>query len=565
MAEVFRWKILADLDKSGALRSLNSLFKGMDKGVAQEAGKTAAQGTNPAGSTTPQTQPDDNKNSPVLDGIKSISSTISKGLKGVGSLLGTVGKIAAGVLGAIGIFKALQPTFQLIGQITSLMAELLRPINDAFMMLIMPVFQMLRPIVSVLNTLMMPFRRMAMEGSAAAGSLIGEGTRMQLEGEEGGGELIKEGMKGALQSASLMFSGFIDVIFTPLADAMGLGDRFAGAMDKWQSSAMKGVTRVIVLEDTFRQFAKSTGDNSEAVSEAMAIIDEQVAMIERGAGGFSMENINNVLDGIQGMSTFVEGHVTGDIDKIKKGAEQLNTPVELLQGHLFGAAVTGGMFANKVTDITDAMKKMSDFDAGMFQQGHYEQIQGSAEDKPSKIGSFFRGYMDEIKSFSLPEHALNIGTAGVYGGVKAGKAGYDNIGDERADWAKNITADIESFKSKYDELPPHMSTGLQHILDDAKVYMGESLIPDAFNSGLNHMLTDTNKMFGEEGNIVSKYSRGLKRMTTTTDSFATAIGKVATAAEDALTKVEKWIRKYNSAMGKVERLENKLASRRDMR
>lgn len=567
--ELIRWKILANLDKTGALNSLKSLIKGLDNSVDERVQERIEEGTKNINGSKPAESPMDKGGAPdqqgggILEGIQDTMGGATDNIKSIASGLGSglklLGKIGGAIMVGMGLFKALQPTFEALGSFTQMIAELLRPINDAFMMLLIPLFQMMRPIVQVFSTLMMPFRKMAMQGASSAGALMGKGMEMKMKGEEGGGALIKEGLKGALQSANLMMSGFIDVIFSPLANAMGIGDRFESAMDSWQASAMKGVTRVILLQDTFSTFASELGNDSEAVKQSMAIIDEQVSMVSQAAGGFSMDNVEGVLDAIQGTGKVTEGALTKDFEKIKEGAESLNKPASELLGNLSGAGL-GASYLNDQLD--DLSKSLNDTQLKQFQQGEFDAVKRDIESSEpgflDKLGAGFGAVqhrrklqnnmgVDPTEGFMSPESILQP--------FKTFKEGFSGEDEE---WAENSIAKLNRIKSKHEELPTHIEKGLNTMLTRMNKYMGNSLIPESMESGLLHMYKDTGKYYGkEEGLIVKKYQGGLKNLEKSTEGFTESMKKVGKIAKDSLNKVEKWVSKYNSAMDRIEDLEKK--------
>ena len=549
MAEIFRWKILANLDKSGALNSLKSLFQGLDKNVTDNVESKVNNAMSPVSKRPIEEDvpKGEGRTGGVLDGIKDIGKRVGEGLKSFGGLMKMVGKITLAAGAALGLFRAIQPALQMADQLVTLLSQLFRPINDALMMLIVPVFSMLRPIVQTINTLMMPFRRMAMEGTAASSALMGRGMQMIMDGDEGGGALIAEGLKGALSGASLLFSGFTQTLLSPLADLLGLGDRFDSLMEAWQASALRGISRSIVLNNTINDLLRGTDNVSEAASTALGMIGEQMYILEKSVDGFSMDNIDETLQGISALSNFVSGSVDADFEKMAAAARVLGVPVEELVGNFFYASKSADFLNNNLRDV------ISNFDAAqkaMAMQGSFDSLTRDMDsNKPGFFSKLWGGISGGVSGRLSGETDLISGMV----------QGWRGTMDE---WHSDNQQLVNQFKNDWQDVPESLQGGLQHMLGDMDRYLGGSLIPDSMNRGLQHMLNDTEKMIGGEGNIVRAYSGGLQRMQTTTNNFATAIQRVANVADDALKKVEMYINKYNSAMSRVRSLE---ADARDTR
>ena len=293
------------------------------------------------------------------------SDLLQRGLQQTGQMLGrivkTLGKVAVGVLAAASLVEVFTPIFKLVDGIFKAVREFVRPVADVMMFLVKPILVMLRPVVQMFRTLMQPFREIATRGLAAANQLIAQG--MQMGGEEGR-EMVGEGLRGAVSSASLMLSGFFEVIFKPVAELFRLGDRFDKLMGAWQSSAIEGITRTQILSDTFRGFNSIMNDTNEAAAKALSTIDTQMKTLNEKADEFSMDNIPTIMEKAsqevdKAVSAMGMAFADDDEDfqkafkKAQEVAEETGKSVEEIAGKYTEAANTYKNFVDNIKEYTE--------------------------------------------------------------------------------------------------------------------------------------------------------------------------------------------------------------------
>lgn len=312
----------------------------------------------------------------VSDSSKGGSSGGSSGLGGLGGKLGAILAVA-GV--ALSILKPMMPMIKGLGK---MIGEFLRPIAEVIMMLLAPILSLMRPILITFKALMAPFKQAAMTGIAAAQKLIGQGMQLGMDTPEGSG-LIEEGFAGSLNAASLMMSGFVETLFTPLAELWHMGDAFAGAMDNWQDSALEGVHRVIILSDSVDNLSEGLGGLRDGAGAALSIIDEQVALLRAEVGLFTIENFQTDMGIAQEIITATGLLAVGDFEGAKIAAENLNTPFSEFTGYM----------NDLYTILPDSAEGMRSYAESMSDIAKSQAIQGAMKghnaDKP--------GWWDQFK------------------------------------------------------------------------------------------------------------------------------------------------------------------------
>jgi len=316
---------------------------------------------------------------------------------GIGSSLGKIGALLAIAGVALSVLKPMLPMIRGLGK---MLGEFLRPIADVIMMLLAPILALMRPILITFKALMAPFKQAAMVGIAAAQKLIGQGMAIGSDTEEGKG-LIAEGFSGSLSAASLMFSGFIEVLFTPLAEMIGMGDQFAGAMDNWQDSALEGVHRVIILSETVDELSEGLGGLKEGAKAALSIIDEQVALLRQEVGQFTIKNFQRDMGIAQDIINTTSLIAVGKFDEAKLAAKNLNTPFAEFAGYM----------NDLYTILPDAAEEMSKYAQGMSDIAKSQAIMGAMAghmaDEPSWWDKFKGGWKSLVSEQDSLLEAIN--------------------------------------------------------------------------------------------------------------------------------------------------------------
>jgi len=199
-------------------------------------------------------------NQDVEDGIK--GSTSSGALAGIGKLTA----IASVISGGVGIITSLvgdtvntllRPIIGILKGMVRLVGELLRPIVDVFVILLRPILDMLRPIIQIFRAMMGPFLRIGQEfGRLSQQALaMGENTQAMNFAIEGAkaiiGPFIVVLSSFVIEMASfllienvrLLLTTLVDVIrvmFQPLMDMFGIGDKFFEAMELAKTKVNEG-------------------------------------------------------------------------------------------------------------------------------------------------------------------------------------------------------------------------------------------------------------------------------------------------------------------------------------
>jgi hypothetical protein len=484
----------------------------------------------------------------LLAPMKGIWRAVRGLTRTVGMVAGIIGSGLGTVVGILSMFYVLQQPLKMIGDLTKMIAALLRPITDMMVMLIMPVFHMLRPIVQMVNTMMMPFREAAFTGLAAANQLIAEGTQMILGGDtDVGSDMVGEGLQGAMSSASLMFSGFFEMIGQPIAEMLGMGERFSNAMKNWQDSSLEGIHRVIMLNDTFQGLKPTFESVTDAARDSLAVIDNQVALLRQIVGTFTLDNFKQDLQTAQ---TIAEGSVAlliGDVETLENKIQELDLGI----GEFSGAITAGAeLTESSMKGLADAVNQMTAVQIEAARRQAERTIQDVREDGPGLLERT-KGGLGAVRDKWWEDGNL-------MGWTHAFREGSEKV---TQDWMKDTEYMIEKSNEFWNNLMPEsMKGGLDHMHRDMKEYMEYSIIPDAFESGLVHMSNYTNTHMSS---ISSTHNSSLSTMQSATNNFGSAVNRVAGIVQDAVRRMEQYARAYHSALARINSLERQLRDRRN--
>lgn len=468
-------------------------------------------------------------------GIMQIPKMLSTLLKGFGKIIG----IATGIAMIVEVFK---PVYSLLEGVFKMIREFVRPVADVITMLLQPILVMIRPIVMMFRTLMMPFRQLAYQGLAAANLLISQG--MEMGGEEGKG-LIAEGFKGAINAASLMMSGFVRVVFTPLMEALdsvpllsGIADGFSNAMDRWESSATKGVTRTIVLSSTFSNLIPILGDTREAASRALDAIDEQMNLLEKTIDDWTVDNaprilkaagkavdmavgvVASALQGEDGLESLLESAE----EAAKSFAKALGEDESKLIGRMQAATL-------KIDDFAKSMKAFENLNAKMMERGQLEKF---ADEIEGTKGTSWWKKAQDIGKMAMRANPIHYAVEGVITGK------WDPFRE-----AKEWESAQEARQKKFDELTLDMSdgmiSGLVEMLEAMNIYMTNSLIPESFEKGLQHMHKLNEHMFNpDKGKLITSTQTGYKTVENASNNFVKSMQSVANSIKSIAAEAARY-------------------------
>ncbi len=412
------------------------------------------------------------------------SGTTSKGGSGGGMLsemLGNVTGMFTKIIGPIAIIAAmanvLKPALKTGFQIVKLLTEFLRPIGEVIMVLLQPILSMIRPMLIVFKSLMAPFRQIAFKGLAAANALIGRGTGLMMSpgatdaDKEAGASLITEGWKASLSSASLIFSGFIEILIGPMADLLNLGDSFDKVMVDWQDSALKGIARGTILSEIIGKL----GDTAEDAQVGIRMVDGIMTELKNTFATFTLENFNKVMeegkgwiDGEMAAIKYFEEQTTTALNNLKTTAEVVGIPMHDLK-------INAALATLQVEGLAKSFSKLL---SGEDFKGMYENIKEQAEE--TRPG-FPAKSMEVAKSLS-PLHMIVSGDM---------RDPVSRIKDLNKEWSEGYIKDLEALKGMWSTLPQEQQKGLTSIHENTlkhfKVEGG--LIPSEFSKGLGSMQT----------------------------------------------------------------------------
>ena len=385
-------------------------------------------------------------------------------------MLGPIAKLSIPLMAIASIMKPILPIIKGIGK---MLGAFLQPVGDMLMMILMPILTLLKPILVTFKALMAPFKKAAMAGIAASNKLIATGMKLGA-GTEEGGALITEGMKGSLSSASLMFSGFIQTLFGPLAEMFGLGERFESAMSTWQSSALTGIYRAVLLSDTVSDLSVKFGDLRTGASEALGIIDGQMALLKSTVDKFTIKNFENDFNTVQLILDATSGIATMDFNKMNTAAKMLEIPL----GTVIGYLVAGVSPLSKLgTNLGDIIVKFDDLNKKLEEKGFLESAKDIAKTKKTdwkailgagKIGmaggaGFGAGYGLMAGG---PAGAVTGGLlGGAVGGVSTMVGAY--FGQKKT---AEKTHELELLKLQHDHLTLRLAGEKTYFLELTEIY-----------------------------------------------------------------------------------------------
>lgn len=455
--------------------------------------------------------------------IKGIGVLLGKGMKSMGSLLKTAGK---GIAIVVGLAAALGPGLKMIGMLSKTVGEFLRPISDIMVVLLSPVLSLLRPILKVFKTLMAPFKQAAMQGMAAANMLMSQGGQLIAGGDKAGGSaLIAEGMQASLSSASLLFSGFTQVIMSPLADLLGMGDKFDGMMADWQSAALDGVHRGIILSGTVRELNAEWGDLGLAGEGALAMIDSQMSILRSQAGKFTVDNFKEQMKLGQDTVDAAGAIVAGDLDGIKASADELNVPFEKLMGYMKTGTedlpLLNSAFDTLIQNFTDAEKAATKY-ANNQRVGEVGK-----ENEPGLLAKYMSGGKNIAANIAENPFSVLLGPAGM---IKPFIDGWKNAKPAAIEAQKGLVEDTKAYWLSVDTLN---DAGMSNALKNTESYYGEKgTIPMAQENGFQTMSKSTKNYVSSMKDysssmesLVSKSIKNAKRLASEAKSYANARDK----------------------------------------
>lgn len=430
----------------------------------------------------------------------------------------TVGKVFGAITLVAALLETLKPIVGLVQNFIKLIGEFLRPISDVLVGLFTNILVMVRPVVQMFRVLMAPFRQLAMRGMSAANRLISQG---MFTGGAEGAAMVSAGFQGALSSASLLMSGFMDLIFSPLKkiDFLGIGDALTDAFADWQSNAIGGVFKVIeksrFLFDEVDDFTKLSVDE---IKSSFDMIDAYIDAIKTQIGGFAIGNWMKDLDTVQtGLNTVFDPLVT------LFSAE--NNPAKAIQG-----------MVDKMTALKDTMPTVADaitntITATMNRlQEEISKLTGSDAEgvfKNSLIG--LEKELGKVKGTNIFTKFGDIMTASpddlnkiIFKGANA---------KEMFGWTTKLeesTRLINEHMAKYPNLDETRKIGLlkeQGLMDK---YYKPGTIPGALENGLMCMDDLMKKSFEpEKGKINVTFNSGLESLRKSTGNFKDALSIIA--------------------------------------
>jgi len=186
-----------------------------------------------------------------IDGVKkdlTVSTGGRPGVSGGGGLKGLLGPVLGTALVAIvGIANSFKGVLSILGGISKLISELLRPIADVIFLLLRPILEILKPIMIVVRQVMAPFRKIAFQLSSEGAKALRAGDSGKAAGlfaaSIGAGlagvsavitVLFKDIIKLTITGAGELLAAFVDIIFPGAGDrirevAAGLGEIIDGA------------------------------------------------------------------------------------------------------------------------------------------------------------------------------------------------------------------------------------------------------------------------------------------------------------------------------------------------
>ena len=453
------------------------------------------------------------------------------GMAGLGGTLGKLGSILAVAGVALSILKPIMPMIKGLGK---MIGEFLRPIADVVMMLLAPILSLMRPLLIMFKGLMAPFKQAAMVGIAAGQKLIAQGMALGAGTEEGKG-LIGEGIEGSFQSASLMMSGFVEVLMKPFTniDFMGIGDSIQGGLDKWQSSAITGVLRTVMLSETVDDLSDKFGNLREGAGGALNLIEGQVAALKGVVDVFTIENFQTDLETAKTISETALAIFNEDLATLQTTADELGTPLGTLVGWLLvgvdPAKSLGDNFKNLVGQMSDLNKVLAGAAAttGIKEQTKFGWGElGRATAGGAAVGAAIGTVVPVIGT------AIGAVAGGLIGGITDTISQLSRNNDNEQQWtawASDLLA--TTTKGMFDSNTA-VEKGFGEMKTTTDIYMGKSLIPDALQKGFNEMYLSTDNFQLALGNMG-------KKIDTTADGINSAVDRIKGLEADARRSASK--------------------------
>ena len=532
------------VDKMGLKKQLNDVVDMLDSGVSESLKNNASEmGEQAKNAMQSGQETAKSASGGGGGGVQGMLGNIGGKMEGVaksmGFVSGLVAKIGAGIFTIVSITRAFKQPLMMINNISKMVSQFLQPISDTVMMMIAPVFSMLRPLVQTFQTLMQPFREAAMQGLAAAQELIGRGTRMGLDGEEGAGKLMKEGLQGAVSSASLMLSGFLDVLTKPLQNIefAGIGESIENGITMMQEMSQEGVLRVMTFRDTFTEFEKTLGDTSEAANAASQTIDAQMDMLRESVDDFTIDNFE---DNVETANKISEGHselLKGNVEKVDEILEGIDMDSSDILTNFSLMESSSKTFKDNINETLDRLSE--ERQRQQAKRVGEEITQRSQEEAPgwfSRFGTAFGGGRERTNMIDMVISPFEEGVS----------------------WIEGFSDNWESEQEAIERINQESLNTIRQNHGDSFADMVETQV-----QGNMRMEKEMNESFGaENGEIPMTVKRGTDNMTVSARGFAEEAQNTTRVIDDAVKSMENYARKYRRAKEEIRRRERRIDSRR---
>lgn len=535
------------VDKMGLKKQLNDVVDMLDEGVSDSLKNSASKMGEEAKKQVESGQETGKSASGGGGGVREMLGDVGGKVggiaKSIGFVSGLIAKIGAGIFTIVSVTRAFKQPLMMINNISKMVSQFLQPISDTVMMMIAPVFSMLRPLVQTFQTLMQPFREAAMRGISAAQELIGRGTKMGLRGEEGANELIKEGLRGAVSSASLMLSGFLDVITKPLQNIefAGIGESIKNGITMMQEMSQEGVLRVTMFRDTFKEFEHTLGDTSEAANIASQTIDSQMDMLRESVDDFTIdsfeENVKTANKISEGHGELLKGNVE-KVDEILKGIDTSSSDVLTNFSLIESKSKTFKDNINNALDsLSEERRKQQAISVGD------EITQRSQDEAPGWFARFANAFSAGSGRAVSTDNNLPGRTGGTSMIADLIIGFSDNWETEQEAIMRINSESLNTIKQNHDESFADMvQTQIQSNMKMEK---------------------EMNESFGaEEGRIPKTVESGTDKMSVSAKRFADEAQNTSRVIDDAVRSMENYARKYRRAKEEIRRQERRIDSRR---
>ena len=458
-------------------------------------------------------------------GVDMIGSMLKPIFMPIKTIVTTLGKIFAAISIAAALLEVLRPVMKAVDAIVKMIGELLRPISDVVMMLLQPLLIMMRPLVQMFRTLMLPFREAATKGMAAASQLIAQG--MDVGGEKGR-SMILEGAKGALHSASLMMSGFVDVLLSPLKNVefLGIGSAITAAMDSWISSAVGGVIAV-------QEKAELVNDIIDIIDHIPAgqlkyqfgVIDQAVKETAKTLDGLSLENLDEATQKVQEKTGEVQTAFVEFYKGVEKGKTETSAFEELAENYFSAVKDIQEILPNANLNLTTFANVIK----GLGNEARETALAMAAEDAAKELDKAMRAekgsLIGGIIAF-LQGAATNI------------QAGGESFVTGRSEWRKywdlaeaaqeDAGRNMLNEQMKRLEIEEELDRkAWERQVSTMSKYWSNSIIPNQFEKGFKTMTdsaTNFKNKLSEISNEINSISRSLQKPKMTTMSVLQSRG-----------------------------------------